>query len=97
MQSSVNGSTGGKITVENNTFSNGADRVVRFNNIGEDAVISIVDNVITDYSDTDGEIIKSGVFAVGAVLNFENNVYNQVVLDSQNIQGAGTAIVIKNS
>ena len=97
MQSSVNGSTGGNITVENNTFSNGADRVVRFNNIGEDAVISIVDNVITDYSDTDGEIIKSGVFAVGAVLNFENNVYNQVVLDSQNIQGAGAAVVIKNS
>lgn len=97
MQSSDQSSVGGIIVIENNTFTSGTDRVVRFNLIDATAHISFADNVITDYCDNDGEIIKSGIMSAGATLKFENNSYGGTVLQAQNIVGEGTAVVIKNA
>ena len=96
MQSSDQSSVGGTIVIENNTFTHGTDRILRFNLIDATARITFADNVITDYCDGDGELIKSGAMSVGAVLKFENNTYGGTVLQTQNIAGEGAAVVIKN-
>lgn len=96
MQSSPNGSVCGNVVIENNTFSNGADRVIRFNNIGETAVISVSDNVMANYCDDEGEILKTGIMASGAALVFENNTYGSITLNKQDITGSDVSIVIKN-
>lgn len=97
VQSSDKSSVCGDIVIQDNTFTNGEDRVVRFNNIDETASIVITDNVITEYCDSDGEILKTGAAVVGATILFDNNTYGETVLETKDITCCDSAVVIKNS
>ncbi len=97
MQSSDQSAVGGNIVIANNTFTNGTDRVLRFNNIDATARISFADNEITDFCDSAGELIKSGIMSEGAILRFENVKYNGNMLSASTTEGANASIILKNS
>lgn len=91
------GSVGGSIVISDNTFANGGDRVFRFGNVGADAVITISGNTITDYSDTDGEILKTQATTVGATLTFTGNTYGGANLEDRNITCDGSQVILTNA
>lgn len=91
------GSVGGSIVISDNTLASGGDRVIRFGNVGEDAAITISGNTITDYSDTDGEILKTQATAVGATITFTGNTYGGAALADRTINCDGNPVILNNS
>ncbi len=49
----------GNVVITGNTFKNVGDRIIRFNNVGEDTTITISNNTSTNSGDNSGEIIKA--------------------------------------
>jgi len=91
------GSVGGNIVISDNTFANGGNRAFRFGIVGADAVITIGGNTITNYSDTDGEILKTQATTVGATLTFTGNTYGGANLENRTITCDGNPIILTNA
>jgi len=64
------------VVITNNTFKNIADRIIRFNEIGENSNITIQGNTATNSGDTDGEVMKATTIASGITTSISGNNWN---------------------
>jgi len=62
----------GNIVIKNNTITTTGDRAIRLSNIGSSAVVKIYGNVMTDASDSDGELCKAAVVEGATVIIKDN-------------------------
>lgn len=91
------GTVGGNIVISDNTFANGGDRPFRFGNVGADAAITISGNAMTNYSDDQGEILKTETTAVGATITFSGNTYGGTNLEDSTISCDGNRVILTNA
>ena len=68
----------GNVVITGNTFKNVGDRIIRFNNVGEDTTITISNNTSTNSGDSDGEIIKATALPEGMEVTMTNNNWGKV-------------------
>ena len=61
-----------------NTFKNVGDRIIRFNNVGEDTTITISNNTSVNSGDSDGEIIKATTLPEGMEVTMTNDNWGKV-------------------
>ena len=61
------------VVINNNTFKNIGDRIIRFNDVGADSNISIQYNTATNSGDENGEVIKATSIEDGAITNIGFN------------------------
>ena len=61
------------VVINNNTFKNIGDRIIRFNNVGADSNITIQYNTATNSGDDNGEVIKATSIEDGAITNIGFN------------------------
>lgn len=90
------GTAGGNIVIENNEFTNGTNRAIRFGDVGADAAITVKNNAFSNFCDGDGEILKTVNTAVGATIAFENNSYDGNLLSDRYIECNGDVVAITN-
>ena len=64
------------VVINNNTFNDIRDRIIRFNNVGADSYIEIRDNVATNSGDENDEVIKANSIAAGVKTFVEGNNWN---------------------
>ena len=69
------------VVIDDNTFENVADRVIRFGDVAADSNITITNNtVIANCGDEDGEVAKASSVATGAVVTISGNDWKGGVL-----------------
>lgn len=66
----------GAISVKENYIYGAQDRAIRFGNIDASADIKINNNIMVNSGDKDGQLIKPGTIADGAVIDLENNYWD---------------------
>ena len=66
----------GTITVEDNYFSNAADRAIRFGNVSNGTSITVNNNVMVNCGDGDGQLIKAGSLGDGCQINLDYNYWS---------------------
>ena len=68
----------GNVVISGNTFTNVSDRIIRFNNAGEDTTITITGNTSVNSGDSDGEIIKATTMPDSVNINMTSNTWGDV-------------------
>ncbi len=68
----------GNVVISGNTFTNVSDRIIRFNNAGEDTTITITGNTSVNSGDSDGEIIKATTMPDSVNVNMTSNKWGDV-------------------
>ena len=69
----------GNVVISGNTFTNVSDRIIRFNNAGEDTTITITDNTSVNSGKKDnGEIIKATTMPDSVKINMTSNTWGDV-------------------
>ena len=68
----------GNVVITGNTFKNVGDRIIRFNNVGEDTTITISNNTSVNSGDSDGEIIKATTLPEGMEVTMTNDNWGKV-------------------
>lgn len=78
-----------KVVINNNTFKNINDRIIRFNEVGVDSYIEIQKNNATNSGDENREVIKATSIANGVVTFIKDNDWgtNAVVVNDELKQG----------
>lgn len=65
------------VVIENNSFNNIGDRIIRFGLVDADTQITIKDNTATNSGDGDGEIMKAVSLAAGISYDIRNNSWGE--------------------
>lgn len=68
----------GNVVISGNTFTNVSDRIIRFNNAGEDTTITITGNTSVNSGDSAGEIIKATTMPDSVKINMTSNTWGDV-------------------
>ena len=68
----------GNVVISGNTFTNVSDRIIRFNNAGEDTTITITGNTSVNSGDSAGEIIKATTMPDSVNINMASNTWGDV-------------------
>ena len=68
----------GNVVITGNTFKNVGDRIIRFNNVGEDTTITISNNTSTNSGDASGEIIKATSRPESVQVTMSGNTWGNV-------------------
>ena len=68
----------GTVTISKNTFTDVHDRIIRFNNAGEDTTITITGNTSVNSGDSAGEIIKATTMPDSVKINMTSNTWGDV-------------------
>ncbi|MBQ5881504.1 MAG: right-handed parallel beta-helix repeat-containing protein, partial [Bacteroidales bacterium] len=78
-----------RVVINNNTFKNINDRIIRFNEVGADSYIEIQKNNATNSGDENHEVIKATSIANGVVTFIKDNDWgtNAVVVNDELKQG----------
>lgn len=72
-----------KVVIENNTFANIGDRVIRFGTLGADTQIVIKDNTAVNSGDSDKSVIKATSLTDGITYDIANNDWGEGTSVSQ--------------
>ena len=68
----------GNVVITGNTFKNVSDRIIRFNNVGEDTTITISNNTSVNSGKPNGEIVAAGTLPKGMEVTMTNNNWGKV-------------------
>ena len=68
----------GNVVISGNKFTNVSDRIIRFNNAGEDTTITITGNTSVNSGDSAGEIIKATTMPDSVKINMTSNTWGDV-------------------